>query len=350
LVQAVPGVLMLAVAATDLLLGPEVVISLVVVGPVLAASIAGPRVTAAHAVVALLLAALLGYANDLYREDAELAAQLVRLVGVATGGVIAVAASAFRVERERRLLAVTRVAEAAQRAILIPVPERIGPVDIAVRYESAASDALVGGDLYGVVDTPFGPRMVVGDVRGKGLAAVRLSAQVLAAFRERANDSADLSVLLQHMDRAVQRFSGSGPSEDFVTVALAQVDRSGRLTLALAGHPAPLLVRAGRLRWLEPPAARPPLGLGGAAVVDHVDLEPGDRLLLYTDGLTEARRPDDRRFFPEDTIASALAEPDPFVALATLREQLLDWGGGTLADDVAMVLADYRPDGVADTG
>jgi serine phosphatase RsbU (regulator of sigma subunit) len=337
---------MLAVVVADLLVGPEnVVLGLVVVGPVLAASLSGPRVTAGYAATAVLLAALLGLSDHQYGESERLVAQLVRLVGVAIGGVIAVVASHYRVERERRLLAVTRVAEAAQRAILLPVPDRVGPVALAVRYESAASEALVGGDLYGLVDTQFGLRIVVGDVRGKGLTAVRLSAQVLAAFRERANDSADLAVLMEHMHRAVERAAATGSSEDFVTAVLAQVVPDGRLTLALAGHPPPLLLRAEGLLPLTPPAVRPPLGLVGEATPYEVRLRAGDRVLLYTDGLTEARRPSDRQFLPDEAIASALSHPDAFQALGALREHVVSWSGGRLADDVAMVLADYRPDG-----
>jgi hypothetical protein len=341
-----PAVFMLAVVVADLLLGSETVISLLVVGPVLAASLSGPRTTAAYAVAAVALAALLGIPNDLYVGGETLAAQVVRLLGIAVGGLVTVLASAYRVERERRLLAVTRVAEAAQRAILLPVPDRVGPVELAVRYDSAASEALVGGDLYGLVDTQFGLRIVVGDVRGKGLTAVRLSAQVLAAFRERAHDSADLALLIEHMHRAVERGAATVSSEDFVTVVLAQVQPSGHLTLALAGHPPPLLLRGQELRTLDGSGVRPPLGLEGWAKPYDVRLHAGDRLLLYTDGLTEARRPSDRRFLPHEAIVSALSSGDAFQALGALRERVVAWSGGSLADDVAMVLVDYRPGAV----
>jgi serine phosphatase RsbU (regulator of sigma subunit) len=299
--------------------------------------------TAAYALVALAAAALLGFADEQYEENERLAAQSVRLVGVGLGGALAVVASHYRVGRERRLLAVTRVAEAAQRAILLPVPERVGPVELAVRYDSAASEALVGGDLYGLVDSPFGLRVVVGDVRGKGLSAVRLSAQVLAAFRERASDSGDLAVLVEYMHRTVERAAGSTSSEDFVTVVVAQFQHDGQLTVVLAGHPPPFLLRDGELQQLDPPVVRPPLGVAGRAESYRFPLQPRDRVLLYTDGLTEARRPGDHQFLPVEVIASALARGNAFQALGALREQLLAWGGGTLADDVAMVLADYRP-------
>jgi serine phosphatase RsbU (regulator of sigma subunit) len=334
---------MVAVTVADLLLASEnIVLGLVVVGPVLAASFTGPRVTAAYALAALVLAAILGLTDDQYGDDGRLAAQLIRLLGVAVGGVAAVAASRYRVERERQLLAVTRVAEAAQRAILLPVPERVGSVELAVRYDSAATESLVGGDLYGMVATPFGLRIVIGDVRGKGLSAVRLSAQVLAAFRERASDSPDLTVLLEHLHRAVERAS-TVTSEDFVTAALAQVEDDGRLTLAVAGHPPPMLLRGRELVTLEPPVVRPPLGVEGSSAAHRVELVPGDRLLLYTDGLSEARRPEDREFLPDEAIASALSHDDAFQALEALREEAVRWEGGSLADDVALVLVDYRP-------
>ena len=70
--------------------------------------------------------------------------------------------------------------------LLRPVPRRAGRVALAVRYLSAAEDSVVGGDFYDVAVTPYGVRLVVGDVKGKGLEAVQLAATVLGSFRQAA--------------------------------------------------------------------------------------------------------------------------------------------------------------------
>jgi hypothetical protein len=76
------------------------------------------------------------------------------------------------------------VAEVAQRAILRPIPARLGAMSFATRYLSAAEEALIGGDFYDAAFTPHGLRLITGDVRGKGLPAVQLASVVLGCFRE----------------------------------------------------------------------------------------------------------------------------------------------------------------------
>lgn len=262
---------------------------------------------------------------------------------IALMGVVGVLLSRFRIERERRLAQVTKVAEAAQRTILLPVPEQLGPVRVAVTYESAASDALVGGDLYGFVVTSHGLRILVGDVRGKGLDAVRMSAQVLATFRERANDDGDLSSLIERLDGTVARAAET--EEDFVTAVLVQLTNDGQVTIANAGHPPPILLSRTRPRWLDPEPPCPPLGLGAAANNLSLRMTPCDRLLLYTDGLTEARDPVTRRFYPTQQIIETVGSAEPIAeALSRLQQEVVQWSGGTLHDDIALVLLEYHPE------
>jgi hypothetical protein len=318
------------------------VLGLVVVAPLLAASIHSPRVTAGFAAAAFVVAALLGFWNDAYAPGDPLVAQLIRLTVVALGGGAAVLVAQDRIVREERLSRVTKVAEAAQRAILLPVPPRVGPALVAVQYESAASDALIGGDLYAVVETPSGVRVLVGDVRGKGLDAVRMSAQVLSAFRERASDAPDLPTLMGFVDRAVARAATS--EEEFVTAMLLQIQDDGRVQLASAGHPAPFVLSGGRTRLLDMPAPHPPLGLGGTTATVGLTMAPSDRLLLYTDGLTEARDPRSRAFFSARTIAGTLTTGGTAAeVLELLRREVIDWSGGSLSDDIALVLIEYQP-------
>lgn len=119
-----------------------------------------------------------------------------------------------------------------------------------------------------------------------------------------------------------------------------------------AGHPAPLLLRGGRLiKALELPPS-PPLGLllaDGAPAVGRESLEPGDLLLAYTDGLTEARRPDDALFTVERLgefieRQASTGQPAPEV-LRGLREAIIERREGALRDDATALLIEWRGDG-----
>ena len=162
-----------------------------------------------------------------------------------------------------RLALVSRVADAAQRAILAPPPARLGSLLLAARYVSAAAEARVGGDLYEVVQRPDATRLLIGDVRGKGLAAVRTATIVLGEFRAAAMDIADLGDVAQHIDRRIRPYLGD---EDFVTATIAEVANDGRYCLVSCGHPPALVATDGQVRQLELDHALP-LGLGSTPTV-----------------------------------------------------------------------------------
>jgi phosphoserine phosphatase RsbU/P len=344
---AMPGVAIAGVAAADISVGRNVVLGLVVVAPLLAASVTGPRLTAVYGAAAFVAGVLLGFPDDAYRPGEVLQAQVIRLVVIALMSVLAVFLSGYRLDRERQLTQVIKIADAAQRAILQPVPDRLGPVQVAVHYESAAREALVGGDMYGFAPTDHGLRVLVGDVKGKGLDAVRLSAQVLATFRERAGDHRDLGTLLARLDDRVAELAET--DEDFVTAVLLQLTADGVLTVVNAGHPAPILLSGDSSRLLEVEPTRAPLGLHGTSGTLTTRVWPHDRLLLYTDGLTEARDPRTRAFLPVQTIVEAVRPGDGVSeAMTELRDQALRWSGGALHDDIALVLIEYVPDADGD--
>jgi phosphoserine phosphatase RsbU/P len=128
--------------------------------------------------------------------------------------------------------------------------------------------------------------------------------------------------------------------EDFDTAALVE-ERGGTLTIVNCGHLAPLLLRRGEAIPLEPPAPAPPLGFMPVVRPRVERLEPGDRLLLYTDGLGEARR-DDGRFFPlAERAWRLLGHGTVGDGLASLETALVDWVQGQLNDDIALVLMEY---------
>jgi phosphoserine phosphatase RsbU/P len=321
-----------AVAFLDALLGGRLIlIGLLIAGPMLAAvSLDGPR-TGLIAAYALVLAVALGPVDHLWGT----ADHLVRCLVVAVGGGFATTIAFNRTGREQRMTQITQVAEVAQRAILRPIPARLGAMTFATRYLSAAEEALIGGDFYDAAFTPRGLRLIVGDVRGKGLPAVQLASVVLGCFRETAFAEADLRGLVAALDRRVGAELGE---EDFVTVVLVEFGPQGWLRLVNCGHPPPLLVQPTGRRLLEPRQPAPPLGLDPNPVVEQVRLGPEDRLLLYTDGLVEARAADGRQFELDERVEACLTAATLERALDGLVGLLLTHAGRRLDDDLALVL------------
>jgi phosphoserine phosphatase RsbU/P len=260
----------------------------------------------------------------------------INIIGVMLATAIAAVVGTLRARQAERVTELARLASVAQGAVLSPLGPQVGPLAVAGRYISASAAADIGGDLYEALDTAYGVRMIIGDVRGKGLEAVRLASIVLGSYRHVAYERSDLRTIVSDLDRAVSRSVGD---EDFVTIAIAE-ERGGTLTIVNCGHPAPMLLRRGVVIPLEPPSHAPPLGFM-PAVKTRVDrLEPGDRILLYTDGLAEARR--DGEFFPIGERAWGLLGHGTVAdGLASLESALTEWVEGKLDDDIALVLMEY---------
>ena len=324
--------LIVVIVGLDLVGGGNAeLLGLLVSPPILAASFVGPKRTVAVGVVALATAVGYGRAVGV---DLLAGAQGVPVVAIGVATVLSGVVARVRVERERRLRAVTRVAEVAQRALLGGVPPALGSLRLAVLYASASAEASIGGDFYEALETPHGVRLLVGDVRGKGLDAVRLAGVVLGSFRDAAQDRPDLAQVTAALDRSVTRAIGP---EDFVTAVLVQVDTDGNAIVVNCGHPAPLLVRGGRATELGPPEPAPPLGLGPRPEPLRLALALGDRILLYTDGVSEARARGG--FFPLQTAAAfALVSADLEAGLESLWAELQRHVAGQLHDDVALLL------------
>jgi serine phosphatase RsbU (regulator of sigma subunit) len=267
---------------------------------------------------------------------------------VVTVTVLSWAVVRYAQRQQRMLTDVRTVAEVAQKVLLRALPTDLVSVRSAVRYAAAAAEARIGGDLYEVMTTPFGDRLIIGDVRGKGLPAVEAAADVLGIFREAAHQEGELAAIALRMHQALARRPQSD-SEEFVTAVLVSIPPgSAQAEIVNCGHPAPLLIHGGTVTPLDPPETSPPLGLLDLASdppqVYKVDFVPGDLMLLYTDGTTEAR---DKRgsFFRLDTASPAWAtyqEPDPL--LDDILRAVHQHAGPRLTDDLALLAVKRLPD------
>ncbi|MFJ5828313.1 PP2C family protein-serine/threonine phosphatase [Streptomyces sp. NPDC093089] len=256
-----------------------------------------------------------------------------------------------------RLASARVIAEAAQKAVLPMPAERIGGLQCAARYEAAQADAFIGGDLFAVQDTPHGVRLVVGDVRGKGMDAVEAVAVVIGAFREAAEQERTLEGVAQRLERALAREGtrrhGLDAFEGFTTAVLAEIPRAdgsgtfgGFVRVVNRGHPPPLMLYAdGRLDLMEPAEAALPLGMGDLAVwPDRAEARPyppGATLLFYTDGLSEARNAEGVFYDPAERLAGRIF-PGPEELLDALVDDVRLHTGGGSTDDMAL-LAVGRP-------
>ncbi|MGW0317161.1 SpoIIE family protein phosphatase [Streptomyces flavidovirens] len=306
---------------------------LLAAGPALAAATSRLPGVLCVGFLAAVLGAVLGIRDGV--PGRELAIVLSALVAVTLASGLA---SGLRVRRERVLAAVRSVAEAAQHALLKPVPATVGQFQVAVRYSAAEAEARIGGDLYALVPTPYGVRLIVGDVRGKGLPAVGTAALVLGVFREAAYDEPDLLDVVDRIERSLARNLGS---DDFVTAVVAGYPGAGSMEVVNCGHAPPLVVRGSDVLVVEPTRPAPPLGLraltGETPSLQILPFTDGDQLLLYTDGVTEARN-HAREFYPlVERVARHLSD-DPSRTLAALHDELLAHVGGRLHDDAALLL------------
>jgi sigma-B regulation protein RsbU (phosphoserine phosphatase) len=293
--------------------------------------------TAVFAVAALVAAVASGWWDDAWDTDTGL--QWVRMVNALLVGAAAVTIAAVRERREREYARMVAIAAVAQQAILPTIPRVIGSVAVAARYESAADDALVGGDLYDYCHDGSTNRFMIGDVRGKGLDAVVQAARTIRAHRQFASAERTMPEVARAMSSYLMPFLDE---EEFVTALLVDVSDPAFLEVVSCGHPPPLLVGADGKAWLPELPAGLPLGLGRDYESVKVPWRSGARLLMYTDGLSEAR--DSRgEFLAPDTLVGPLATQDMEQALdVTLGGVRRHLSTSKLRDDLALVLVENR--------
>jgi serine phosphatase RsbU (regulator of sigma subunit) len=344
---ALPFLVLATVALIDLQVGHSIgLLALLSLGPAFAAVVGGLARMIIVSCLALALCLLLAAYKD-FSIDADDQVAFATVLGVSVAGVIA---STLRQRQERELADVRTVAAAAQEVLLRPVPAELGGVRVAVRYISATSRATIGGDLYEVVAAADGTRFIIGDVQGKGLEAVKMASTVLGAFREVAPDTSDLAVIAARIEATLAR---ELTDEQFVTAILAQASTDGsKVELLNRGHPPPLLVDSAGPRLLEAAEGGLPLGLAQFAAVPGqadqpgqptvIEVGPGDRILFYTDGVSEARNRSGE-FFPLAQCRTLSEAGDPDQILDDLSADVLRHVGHALDDDAAMLLIRREP-------
>ncbi|MFK0256493.1 PP2C family protein-serine/threonine phosphatase [Streptomyces sp. NPDC090445] len=349
LAQCVPFVIALLVVAIELTPAHFIYTGPVLVAtPALAAVTMGPVGTLAAVLVAVGVSITTATYNQAWGSQ-QVYTNFFALLLVSVAGFTT--SRAARTRQENELNQVRRIATAAQEVLLRPVPDRLGPVRAASLYLAAEKGAQIGGDLYDAVQTRYGVRLIVGDVRGKGLPAVRAAAVVLGAFREAVHYEDDLVEVMNHCGEALRRDAavagtagGDGALEGFVTAVVVQVRDGPAAEVVNRGHPPPLLLSRGKVSALTPASPMPPLGLeefitDPPTEADSYPFAPGDRMLLHTDGVIEARDRDNAFFaLPEAMEAMPACTGQEF--LEGLHQGLVRHTQGSLADDVAVILVD----------
>jgi hypothetical protein len=205
----------------------------------------------------------------------------------------------------------------------------------------------LGGDSFDYGVDARTARVAVFDAMGHGLEAGLLATVAVAAYRNSRRRRLKLSETAAAVDEAIRvRFD----SERFVTAVLAELDLdTGLFCWIRAGHPAPLLLRGSKVvktLWGE---SGLPLGLGAPGDEAEESLEPGDQVVFFTDGVTEARSPDGT-FFGTDRLADLLSRASaggnpPPETLRRLVHSILDHQAGDLQDDATAVLVEWKGQG-----
>jgi serine phosphatase RsbU (regulator of sigma subunit)/PAS domain-containing protein len=258
--------------------------------------------------------------------DAGLVAELGQQLGLAI--------RAGRLFRRR-----SDVADALQASLLPRQLRQIPGTEVDAIHVAATSEQEVGGDFYDIYPAGDGWGTAIGDVCGKGEDAAAVTAAARHAIRAFAHANPDPGAVLRSANDVMlaEEFGGR-----FVTAAVGHLRwRRRRLHVVLgsAGHPGPVLIRPdGRTQRLR--GGGLPLGIfpDAAPATEELDLDPGDVLFLYTDGLTGALGPD-MVYFEErltDELAGLAGRP-PSVLVTRVRELALEFCRGELRDDMTML-------------
>ena len=235
---------------------------------------------------------------------------------------------------ERAERARAEIAETLQRGLLPPPLPHIPGWSIAAMYRPAGAENEVGGDFYDIFRLPDGWMLVIGDVTGRGAHAASITAVARYTLRAAATLTADPVLALETLNKALL---ARGDSALCSIVAISIDEDPGQpVRLAVAGHPPPLLVDGEEVE--EVAGADPVLGAfaDGEWSVAHSSVDPGQQLVVVTDGITEARGAEER--FGETRLRAALTGAvDPAQVVQRLEAALHTFTDGSHDDDIAIL-------------
>jgi hypothetical protein len=335
---AVSLVVMAVISAIDILSPPDVHLGpLLVVAPAFTASFGGPRLTGLIGLLAVLTLVAVGVLRGVL--DTE--NLIVQIISIVVLSALLVVFCQLRERHQGELSRARFVSETTQRVLLPPIPEKAGPLRIASCYRAAEADTAIGGDLYALARTARSTRLIIGDVRGKGLSTLGTTAMLLGAFRAAAHRQAPLPELVSYLEGSVcwglaqyndteGEIAEGDIGERFITAVILDIpDDQPVVHLVNCGHPPP------------------PLGLGALTNTPYdvvtFPLEPEDLLLLYTDGIIEARD-HSGVFYPLVDRAPQWAGHDPDAFLNNLWRDVWGYVGQAPEDDIALIALRRAPE------
>jgi sigma-B regulation protein RsbU (phosphoserine phosphatase) len=287
----------------------------------------------------------------LFTRQAVTFRQSQQMLARSLGEQISAAVAAARLEaqrrRDRQMRRHVRLAADVQRRMLPSEAPTYENLDIAARYDSSLE---LGGDFYDLIDLDGWLGIVIGDVVGKGVPAALLMASVRSLFRAHATHAETVSEVARRVNHTLTRDT---LESEFATAFAAWIDPQTReLWYANAGHDPPILLRASRPdEAIKLTAGGPLLGVDAGFEYEHdsVVLAPGDTLIAYTDGVTDAMTFDGRKFGRDRLLQSVRAQlsEDPACSARSVCDRII-WdirrfvGLNTERDDITLMVLRAR--------
>lgn len=305
--------------------------------PAFVAGVGTVRQTAIAALTSFLVVLVALYDDD---RIADLTPSLI----VAGIGALCVVGCYLRLRRFAEVTRLRSLVAALQRQLLQPLPVRTEQLLVDGLYQPIEEDSLMGGDLYDLEISPYGTRVLIADVQGKGLQTVGTTMALLAAFREAAHHEAELTRVADALENAVVRHNARNEARDeperFVTALLLSFDGTDRVSVVDCGHVSPYLLRreSGAVVPVEFEDPGVPLGMGdlvsGPRTLKEFTLPADATLFVCTDGVTEARGRDGA-FYPLEERLHTWATNPPEQLTDALRADLHTFIPDTPRDDIA---------------
>jgi uncharacterized membrane protein YhaH (DUF805 family) len=255
-----------------------------------------------------------------------------------------------RVTRAAQIERLRSASLAMQRHLVRPLPQVTGQVLLTGVYEPMPQETLAGGDLFDVMQTAYGTRVIIADVQGKGLPALGTAVAVIGAFREAAHREPTLTGLVEALEQAVVRQNDYAAAAEepqrFVTALILGVDEGPQVQAINCGHLPPYVLGPVGVREVDIGGGALPLGLADLVdeprTVDWFAMEPLETLLLFTDGLTESRARDGA-FFPLAKRLVELQDAEPAQLPRLLWDQSRAYCANRQHDDVAVLALRRNP-------